>query len=271
MLLGMLFQRSKPSGAEGEPFRWRGDGVSRIEGLSDTVFGFAITLLVVSLEVPRTSADLLESMLGFVPFVASFSVLFMIWRAQFQFFRHYGLEDAPTVRLTGMLLMGVLFAIYPLKFLFGFLLLTLPRALLFGNGDSLKQVMPLDSLPKVMGLYGFGVLWIALVFSRLYAHAQRSGDRLGLSELEAFDTDAMRRRWRNVSWLGGVIVTWCVALLGIGGHMRARDNVFAAVYFGGAALTFAFSLSQAWFRRRIARERRAVVGRASLPPATIAG
>ncbi len=34
-------------------FRLRGLEVSRIEALSDAVFGFAITLLVVSLEVPR--------------------------------------------------------------------------------------------------------------------------------------------------------------------------------------------------------------------------
>ena len=34
-------------------FRWRSHDVSRIEGLSDAVFGFAVTLLVVSLEVPR--------------------------------------------------------------------------------------------------------------------------------------------------------------------------------------------------------------------------
>ena len=34
-------------------FRWRGKEISRIEGLSDAVFGFAITLLVVSLEVPK--------------------------------------------------------------------------------------------------------------------------------------------------------------------------------------------------------------------------
>jgi hypothetical protein len=33
-------------------FRWRGRDVTRIEALSDAVFGFAITLLVVSLEVP---------------------------------------------------------------------------------------------------------------------------------------------------------------------------------------------------------------------------
>ncbi len=35
-------------------FRWRGREISRIEGLSDAVFAFAITLLVVSLEVPET-------------------------------------------------------------------------------------------------------------------------------------------------------------------------------------------------------------------------
>lgn len=37
-------------------FRVRGKEVSRVEGLSDAVFGFAITLLVVSLEVPKTFA-----------------------------------------------------------------------------------------------------------------------------------------------------------------------------------------------------------------------
>ena len=30
-------------------FRWRSHEISRIEGLSDAVFGFAVTLLVVSL------------------------------------------------------------------------------------------------------------------------------------------------------------------------------------------------------------------------------
>jgi hypothetical protein len=35
-------------------FRWRGGEVSRLEGFSDAVFGFGLTLLVVSLEVPQT-------------------------------------------------------------------------------------------------------------------------------------------------------------------------------------------------------------------------
>jgi len=35
-------------------FRWRGTHVSRIEGFTDAVFAFAVTLLVVALEVPHT-------------------------------------------------------------------------------------------------------------------------------------------------------------------------------------------------------------------------
>ena len=38
---------------------------SSIEAVSDVVFGFALTLLVVSLQVPRTYADLVDTMRGF--------------------------------------------------------------------------------------------------------------------------------------------------------------------------------------------------------------
>jgi len=62
---------------------WRMREVSRLEGLSDAVFGFALTLLVVSLEVPRTSADLLErTFVGVVPLALTFSFLFATWYAQ---------------------------------------------------------------------------------------------------------------------------------------------------------------------------------------------
>lgn len=258
MLLSLIanrFGKAGPAGPDGQPFRWRGEGVSRIEGLSDAVFGFAITLLVVSLEVPKTSADLVDTMLGTIPFVGSFTVLFVIWRAQFEFFRRYGLEDKATVRLTGVLLMGVLFAVYPVKFLFTFILLTLPRALFTGQAETLKQIMPIERLPLVLGLYGLGVVWVGAVFNRLYAHAWRCRDQLSLGQLERFDTEEMRQRWGILTAVGTLIVAWCAAVLATGAHLRARDNVFAAVYYGGLVSLLLFAATRARRRRRRARER----------------
>jgi uncharacterized membrane protein len=265
MLLRYLFGRRNAADAGGdgggEPFRWRGEGVSRIEGLSDTVFGFAITLLVVSLDVPKTSGDLLALMSGFVPFVASFAVLFALWRAQFEFFRRYGLEDSTTVWLTGLLLIGVLFAIYPVKFLFTFMLLVLPRAIVYGHPDTVKQVMQFEHLPRVMALYGTGFLWVTLILSRMYAHAYAQRTSLALTELEAFDTKSAERRWLGMSFLGLMIVVWCFLVMATGAHMRARDDVFWRVYTGGLAIVAGASIWVRLKRRSTRRARRALVAR----------
>src|ERR1035438_7056461 len=49
-------------------FRWRGGEITRLEAFCDVVFGFALTLLVVSLEVPRSYAEMMAAMRGFLPF-----------------------------------------------------------------------------------------------------------------------------------------------------------------------------------------------------------
>src|SRR6266403_1270249 len=101
-------------------FRWRSHEITRIEGLSDAVFGFAVTLLVVSLEVPKTYAELMQAMRGFGAFAICFTLLIVIWFNQYKFFRRYGLQDNLTVVLNLALLFVVLFYVYPLKFVFSF-------------------------------------------------------------------------------------------------------------------------------------------------------
>ena len=98
----------------GGKFRWRGHEISRIEGLSDAVFAFAITLLVVSLEVPKTFNELAETIHGFGAFAICFVLLFIVWYTQYKFFRRYGLQDTTTIVLNGALLFVVLFYVYPL-------------------------------------------------------------------------------------------------------------------------------------------------------------
>ncbi len=90
---------------------------SRIENLSDAVFAFAITLLVVSLQVPTSFGQLENSMKGFPAFGVTLALLIAIWHTHYNFFKHYHIIDGPIIFLNSLLLLVVLFYIYPLKFL----------------------------------------------------------------------------------------------------------------------------------------------------------
>ena len=88
----------------------RGGEITRLEALSDATFAIAITLLVVSLEVPSTFEELASSMRGFGAFAICFSYLVWIWFQHTRFFRRYHLQDAFTVALNSLLLFVVLFS-----------------------------------------------------------------------------------------------------------------------------------------------------------------
>src|SRR5215470_2239870 len=99
-------------------FRWRGGEITRLEGFTDAVFAFAVTLLVVSLEVPKTFQDLVIAMKGFVAFAICFTILVQVWYFHYKFSRRYGLQTIYTIVLNAALIFVVLFYVYPLKFLF---------------------------------------------------------------------------------------------------------------------------------------------------------
>jgi hypothetical protein len=177
-------------------FRWRGDGVSRIEGLSDAVFGFAITLLVVSLGVPKTYQELVRMIVGFPAFAATFSLLVLVWGAQYKFFRRYGLEDARTIRLNVVLLCLVVFFVYPLKFLFetfiglwmgpiGWLLGVRP---LMAHANEVRRGLDWSEWPAVMLVFAVAYFAIFGVFALMHRHALRSARELELDDLEVMET-----------------------------------------------------------------------------------
>src|SRR5690242_2973638 len=85
-------------------FRFRGHEVRRIEAFSDAVFAFAVTLLIVSLEVPKNFEELMVTIRGFFAFGVSFILLMMIWYEQNIFFRRYGLDDLKTIVLNCILI-----------------------------------------------------------------------------------------------------------------------------------------------------------------------
>lgn len=80
-------------------FRWRSDEITRIESFSDAVFGFAVTLLVVSLEVPSSYHDLIAAMAKFPAFAVCFALLAHIWFAHCRYFRRYALQTPLAIAL----------------------------------------------------------------------------------------------------------------------------------------------------------------------------
>ena len=176
---------------DNKKFRWRSHEISRIEGLSDAVFAFAVTLLVVSLEVPKTFAELIYAMRGFGAFAICFTLLFIVWFNQYKFFRRYGLQDNVTVLLNGVLLFVVLFYVYPLKFLFTLMLNRFTGGngeLRLPNGTVERMVDSTDQVSVLMIIFGVGYIAVFGVFVLLYWHAYRRRSLLELNELEVFDT-----------------------------------------------------------------------------------
>ena len=174
-----------------QQFRWRGHEVSRIEGLSDAVFAFAITLLVVSLEVPKTFDELAETMHGFGAFLVSFMLLFAVWFNHYKFFRRYGLRDTTTVILNAVLLFVVLFYVYPLKFLFSFLTNRFTGGhgeVRLPNGNVVPMIESHEQMASLMTIFNLGYLAVFGVFVLLFWHAYRKREALELNDLERFDT-----------------------------------------------------------------------------------
>ena len=154
--------------------------ISRLEAFSDAAFAFALTLLVISLDVPRSYADLMRTMRGLPSFACCFALLVWIWHEHNLFFRRYGLQDGMTVFLNGILMFVVLFYVYPLKFMFDSMFAQ------FGAASGI-QPMTLAQLSRASAIYGLGFFVLFVIFALLYGHAYRRRDELQLSPAESFD------------------------------------------------------------------------------------
>lgn len=239
-------------------FRIRGKEISRVEGLSDAVFGFAITLLVISLDVPKTSDEMLHAMRGFFAFAITFSLLFLVWRTQFTFFRRYGLEDNTTVTLNAVLLFVILFYIYPLKFVFtGVMERVLAHA---GFPDPSAPNMFADAhAPLLMLTYALGLAAVFGVFALLHRHALGKREELQLTEVEEFDTREAITTNLAVAGVGLVLAATYFAVYRMHNE-RDRDRVT----LGMSVVIIGMLVGLARRRRRVRGRRRDLAFRATV-------
>lgn len=167
-------------------FQWRGGEITRLEGFTDAVFAFAVTLLVVSLEVPRTFSELLLAMKGFVAFAICFTILVQVWYEHYIFSRRYGLQTPYTVFLNSVLIFVVLFFVYPLKFLFSLIVWQFSGGFLATN--HVEESIQVSQIPALMVIYSLGFAAVAAVFALLYRYAYKLRKELDLNEYEILCT-----------------------------------------------------------------------------------
>lgn len=168
--------------------RVRGLEVSRLEGLTDAMLGFAITLLIVSLEPPTDFDQLVNLVLSFPAFAITFLLMLFIWYWHYEYFRRYGLNSGKVMWVNGILLFLVLLFVYPLKFIatividyvilegwFGF---DMPTVLTMGSGQ----------YPVLHTLYAAGFAAVIGCFAWLYKLALDAREQLELTPYEELST-----------------------------------------------------------------------------------
>src|SRR5215831_14145054 len=192
-------------------FRWRGGEITRLEGFTDAVFAFAVTLLVVSLEVPHTFNELMQAMKGFVAFAVCFTILVQVWYYHYRFSRRYGLQTNYTIVLNAALIFVVLFYVYPVKYMFtvavgGITGLTVPQ-------EQLNQMVKTYHEVSVLWLiYSAGAIAVYLLFAALYQYAYKKRRELELNEYEALATRNAIIHFAGFAGVGAVVAVAAIAL-----------------------------------------------------------
>jgi uncharacterized membrane protein len=207
----------------------RKNEITRVEAFSDGMIAFAATLLVVTLEAPKSYADLVRNLYGFIPFALSFIALFYLWVVHTILFRRYPLSDKPSIFINGVLLFTILFYVHPLKFL------ATSFVSLFTNDPTIGAVSTWDQLRNLFIIYGAGWILIFLLVAWLYQRAWATRDSLQLTPLESYDAITYARHYLGFVLAG--VISILVALTGVGlgfglpGMMYATIGLFAWLNF----------------------------------------
>ena len=146
---------------------------SRLESISDSIFAFAATLVVVSLDVPDSFDLLKDNLRSFISFGLSFFALVMLWKVHYNFFRRTDIIDNWVIALNMILMFVILFFVYPLKFL---------TYLFVGEG----RITSPNELSELFQLYGLGFALVFICVSLMYYHVARKEEDESKKEMLQF-------------------------------------------------------------------------------------
>lgn len=130
---------------------------NRLEALSDGVFAFAATLMVINIGSSTEITSFKEELPNFISFAVSFFVMMGIWKVHYNFYRRTDYIDNWIIALNMILLFTVLFYIFPVRSL-----------LMTGFGG---QRISIDAFSNIFQLYSIGFSLIFLSIHLMYLRA----------------------------------------------------------------------------------------------------
>jgi len=180
-------------------FRYRGLQTSRLENLTDAVFGFSITLLVISAQVPTTYIELQASMYSFIGFIFCTMLLLGLWDNHSNFFVHYGLGDTTTKALNALFIFMLLFYIYPLKYLFSYVGTAIYATIMRKMGDKSEALklawenlaaadLDASQWKDLTVRFGIGLFLIYMILMLMHVNAYKKSIQLELTKKEKYIT-----------------------------------------------------------------------------------
>ena len=132
---------------------------NRLESLSDGVFAFAATLMVVNIGNNKNGVAFYNDIPNLISFAVSFFVMMAIWKVHYNYFRRTNFIDNWIIAFNMILLFMVLFYVFPIRTL-------LETAL---NGLRLD----INEFSKIFQIYSAGFSALFLCFVLMYYRAYK--------------------------------------------------------------------------------------------------
>ncbi len=143
---------------------------NRLEAVSDGVFAFAATLMVVNIGSNTTITSFKDELPNFISFAVSFFVMMAIWKVHYNFFRRTDYIDNWIIALNMILLFTILFYIFPVRSL-----------LITGFGG---ERISINEFSNIFQLYsiGFSLMFLTLhlMYLRVFKKDRENGKNLKL-------------------------------------------------------------------------------------------
>ncbi|RIW17490.1 DUF1211 domain-containing protein [Algoriphagus lacus] len=166
---------------------YRGENASRLDNLTDAVFGIAITLLIFNLTNPNSFEDLLTFTKTLPAFLISISFIIFIWIEHLEFSEIYTLNNTGLTVLNTVFIALVIFYVYPLRFL------TLFLTNFFFNTEIAVNIQG-EQVPYLMMYYGFVAFALYFILYLFYHRALRLKEEFNLNAYEEFYTKSQKNR-----------------------------------------------------------------------------